>query len=526
MEYEPQFYHQAVKQESWRKAMQEEINALESNDTWTLVPLPPGKKPIGSKWVYKLKRHADGSVERCKARLVAKGYTQQEGIDYLDTFSPVAKLVTVKAFLALAAVRKWHLHQLDISNAFLNGDLTEEVFMSLPLGYNKVSSANSNIVCKLSKSLYGLKQASRQWNVKLTTTITKLGFIQSKSDYSLFTKSSDTEFMALLVYVDDIIIAGSNLESIASFKIALSNFFKLRDLGQLKYFLGLEIAHSSQGLYISQRKYTLQLLEEAGNLASKPSPIPMEPNLKFPDDANNPVDASSYRRLIGQLLYLTTTRPDITFAVHKLSQFVAQPQHCHLQAAHRVLKYLKSAPGQGLFYSSTSPLTLSSSSKTPLNLKSFSNSDWATCSTSRRSVTGYCVFLGNSIISWKSKKQATISRSSTEAEYRAMATLATELTWLQHLYKDLQLDISTSTVMYCDNKSAVHIATNPTFHERTKHIEIDCHYIREQVNKGAIKLLPIRSHHQLADMFTKALPQKQFHALLSKISVKNIYLPS
>lgn len=186
-----------------------------------------------------------------------------------------------------------------------------------------------------------------------------------------------------------------------------------------------------------------------------------------------------------------------------------------MQAAHKILKYLKSSPGQGLFYSSSNHLTL----------KSFSDADWGTCKITRRSITGYCVFLGNSLISWKAKKQATVSRSSTEAEYRAMATLASELIWLQHLFKDLHLDLKTKTVMYCDNQSAIHIATNPTFHERTKHIEIDCHFIRDQVTTGAIKLLPVSSDNQLADIFTKALPQKPFHYILSKMAIKNLYQP-
>lgn len=277
--------------------------------------------------------------------------------------------------------------------------------MSLPLGYNKSGSSQPNLVCKLTKSLYGLKQASRQWNAKLTSTILHLGFTQSKADYSLFTKGTGDNFPILLVYVDDILLAGPNISVINYFKNTLSSHFKLRDLGKLKYFLGLEVAQSQQGIYISQRKYTLQLLQEAGELASKPTIIPMDPNIKFTDDNITTVDSSSYRRLIGQLLYLTTTRPDITFTVHKLSQYVSNPTSQHMQAAHKILKYLKNSPGQGLFYSSNNSLTL----------KSFSDADWAKCSKTRRSISGYCVFLGSSLISWKAKKQVTVIRSSTEA---------------------------------------------------------------------------------------------------------------
>lgn len=305
LDVEPKYYHQAIKFPEWKQAMNEEIKALESNNTWNVVPLPPGKTPIRCKWVYKTKRNPDGTVERHKARLVAKGYNQREGIDFLDTFSPVAKLVTVKSILALAAIHNWNLHQLDISNAFLNGDLTEEVYMSLPLGYKHASTTSNSqpMVCKLIKSLYGLKQASRQWNVKLTEILSILGFVQSKAYYSLFTKGTGNNFIALLVYVDDILIAGPHIELITQFKKDLSSYFKFRDLGILKYFLGIEIARSTDGIFISQRKYTLQLLENTGLLACKHALIPMDPHTTLTSYEESPLaDASQFRRIIGQLL--------------------------------------------------------------------------------------------------------------------------------------------------------------------------------------------------------------------------------
>ena len=256
--------------------MRAEIDALELNNTWTLTHLPPGKKAIGCKWVYKIKYHPDGSIERYKARLVAKGYSQQEGIDYTETFAPVAKMTTVRTILAIASARNWHLHQLDVNNAFLYGDLDEEVYMQLPPGFGRKGETR---VCKLTKSLYGLKQASRQWYSKLSSTLIDAGYTQSKADYSLFVRSYKGNFTAILVYVDDIIVTGNSLEQINADKKFLSDHFKLKDLGILKYFLGIEVARSTKGIFLSQRKYALEILEDTGFLGSKPSNFPMEQNL-------------------------------------------------------------------------------------------------------------------------------------------------------------------------------------------------------------------------------------------------------
>lgn len=293
-------------------------------------------------------------MARRKARLVAKGYTQQQGVDFIDTFSPVAKLVSVKFLLSIASSHKWFLTQLDISNAFLNGDLFEEVYMDLPLGYlpqGEHKNKSGKLVCKLHKSIYGLKQASRQWNLKFTEAVLKIGFIQSKSDYSMYTRGSGDTFVVILLYVDDIILSSPNKQVIADVKAFLSTVFRLKDLGDLKYFLGLEIARSETGIMLCQRNYALQILEDAGFLDSKPVKTPMNPRINLASDTGDLLDDSTgFRRLIGRLLYLTITRPDITYAVNCLSQFVHSPRAPHLQAVHHLLRYIKSSPGLGLFY--------------------------------------------------------------------------------------------------------------------------------------------------------------------------------
>jgi len=391
-----------------------------------LVPLPSHKRPIGCKWVYKIKLKADGIVERYKARLVAKGYNQIEGVDYQETFTPVAKMVTVRILLSVAALHGWHLHQLDVNNAFLNGDLDEDVYMSLPPGFRRKGETR---VCKLHKSLYGLKQASRQWFTKLSNALKAAGFHQSLSD--------------------DVILAGNNLQDIENTKLFLSRQFKLRDLGQLKYFLGIEVARSQNGISLSQRKYALDILNDTGFLGAKPSRFPLDQNVSLTQsDGKLLEDGSTYRRLVGRLIYLTITRPDLTYVVHILSQFMDKPRQPHLAAAHQVLKYIKQTPRQGIILPSMGNL----------QLQAFCDADWARCKDTRRLVTGYCSLLRGAPISWRTKKQTTVSRSSAEAEYRSMATTCCEITWLKNILKDLKINHTQPVTLFCDNQAAMHIA--------------------------------------------------------------------
>ncbi|GJS23700.1 ribonuclease H-like domain-containing protein [Tanacetum coccineum] len=470
----------------WVDAMNKEMDALYENGTWDIVDLPPGRKAIDNKWVYRIKYLSSGAIERYKARLVAKGFNQKEGIDYDETFSPVVKIVTVRCLINLAVQCDWPLFQLDINNAFLYGDLTETVYMKLPDGY---FDKNDKRVCKLKKSLYGLKQAPRQWNAKLTQALVEDGFVQSKSDYSLFTKADSGMFLALLVYVDDIIITGNSLVHIENFKTFLKSKFQIKDLGKLKYFLGIEVVETDKGLCLSQRKYCLDLLSEFGLLACKPSAVPLEQNLKVSGEPtiNDPVidKITEYQKLIGKLIYLTHTRPDISYAVHCLSQFMHRPLRSHLKIALKVLRYLKGSP-ENLY-------------------------------------SGFCLFLNGSLVSWKSKKQNTLSKSTAEAEYRAMASATSETIWVLKILKDLNVGNILPVNVFCDSQAAIKIAANPVFHERTKHLEIDLHFVREKILSGVIKTQKISSANQVADIFTKGLDKMQHEFLVSKLGLVDCF---
>ncbi|CAM8914120.1 unnamed protein product [Rhodiola kirilowii] len=293
---------------------------------------------------------------------------------------------------------------------------------------------------------------------------------QSHNGHSLYTYATNDDFLILLVYVDDVVITGTSTSLIASIKSFIHSEFRIKDLGLLKYFLGIEVARSNAGIFINQRKYAMDLLTEVGLLGCKPSTTPMDIKQKLALSIVEKLqDPTAYRKLVGKLVYLNVTRPDIAFYVHILSQFLANPTVEHYQAATRVLRFIKTAPAQGLFFPANASLTL----------EGFYDVDWASCPITRRSTSGYCIKLRPCIISWRTKKQATISRSSAESEYRAMAQSCCELVWLAAVLRDLRIPVTMPVALYCDNKAANHIARNPIFHERTKHIELDCHLVRQ-----------------------------------------------
>ncbi|GJV89139.1 retrovirus-related pol polyprotein from transposon TNT 1-94 [Tanacetum coccineum] len=454
-EKEPVTYYEAIKDKRWRSAMDSELEVLERNQTWTIEELPSNKKAFGCKWVYKIKYKSDGTIERFKARIVILGNHQVEGIDYTETFAPVAKIITVRVFLAVVASKQWELHQMDVHNAFLHGDLEEEVFMKIPPGLNK---GKLGAACKLRKSLYGLQQAPRCWFSKLSLALKNYGFVQSYSDYSLFTLKQNDIQLNVLVYVDDLIISGNDSKAITQFKTYLSDCFQMKDLGNLKYFFGVEVARAQDGIFLCQRKYALDIICEAGLLGAKPSKIPMEQNHRLGLAKGRLFeDPEQYRRL-----------------------FMQNPQIEHWEAAISVVWFLNGSPGQGWLVSS---------------------------------------FMEN-------KETTHFSRSSAKAEYRSMALTTGELKLSKGILKSLGVDHPQPMLLYCDSQAALHISRNPVFHERTKHIEVDCHYIRDEIASGNLDARHVSTKEQVADFFTKALGKIQFDYLLHKLGIQNFHIPT
>ncbi|KAL2238004.1 UNVERIFIED_CONTAM: Retrovirus-related Pol polyprotein from transposon RE2 [Sesamum indicum] len=344
---EPKSFKEAVQKKEWKVAMENEIKTLEENKTWDITKLPKDKKAIGCKWIYKLKLKQDGKIDRYKARLVAKGYNQIEGVDYLESFSPVAKAVTIRILLAIAAKHNWHLHQLDINNAFLHGYLDEEIYMIPPEGY----SVPKDHVCKLKRSLYGLKQASRQWNQEFTFQLQNYGFIQSQFDHCLFTKHTNSGLFCLLVYVDDVLLSGPCKDTITDIKRYLHNMFTIKDMGEARFFLELEICRSKDGIVLSQTKYTNDIISDVGMTQAKVTSTPLTAGIKLSNSEEEQMqNPEAYRRLLGRLLYLGFTRPDICHGTQQLSQYMQHPNKSHWDAALHLVRYLKGTANRGLLF--------------------------------------------------------------------------------------------------------------------------------------------------------------------------------
>ena len=489
--------------QKWKTAMDKEIQSIRDNDVWDLVELPKQRTAIGCKWIFKRKPAADGSIERYKARLVAQGFSQQYGLDYDETFCPVVRFESLRTLIAFSVQNNFQLHQMDFTSAFLNGDLEEEIYMKQPEGF--IEPGKENLVCKLKHSLYGLKQSSRCWNSVLDIQLKKMGFKQSSNDPCIYTLSGGETFI-IGVYVDDVILAGKDCKQMEEIKRKLAEKFDIKDLGELKYFLGVNIKVNNGSVWIGQPLYVEKLLKKYGmeNAKAIRTPVDIGNKLVKADTNSEMIDPVLYQSAVGSLLYLSTkTRPDIAYAVNSVARFSSQPTKQHWVAIKRIFRYLKGTTRLGLLYKKDD-------SKSVIG---FSDADWGGDIEDSKSTSGYCFEVGGTIVSWRSNKQSCVALSTAEAEYIALSSTAQEAIWLNELWKDFNREPSKPTVIFEDNQAAIKLARNPQYHGKTKHISIKYHFIRDQVSRNVIELKYCSTEQMKADIFTKGLNTTKFTKL-------------
>ncbi|WZZ85883.1 hypothetical protein YC2023_114462 [Brassica napus] len=508
---EPASWHEAKGSKKWTNAYQDEIDSINKNNTWILVDKPTGVKIIGLKWVFKVKRNADGSINKFKARLVSKGYVQEHGIDFDEVFAPVARLETIRLLIGLSAANKWEIHHLDVKTAFLHGELNEEVYVSHPKGFEKKGEEHK--VFKLSKALYGLRQAPRAWNTKLDQILKRLGFKKCSKESSVYQKESGGKLLIVAIYVDDLIVTGNSAKEINDFKKDMSKNFEMSDLGLLTYYLGLEVRQNSDCIMINQEAYARRILKDAVMDECNSTCIPMEFGLQLSKGLDEPeIDATLYQRRIGCLRYLMHTRPDIAFSVGILSRYMHSPRTSHGNALKQVLRYLKGTLGYGLSFK------LGGSKK----LIGYSDSSHNTDPDDGRSTTRHLFCLGETPITWCSQKQDTVALSSCESEFMAATEAAKQAVWLQYLISEITNRKIEKTLIRADNKSAIALAKNPVFHRRSKHIHKRFHFIREKVEQDEIDVEHVPGTEQKADILTKALARIKFKEMKDLIQVQDL----
>jgi hypothetical protein len=500
---DPLTFKEAMKSalgDTWLEACQYEMDALASNDTWELVDLPPGRKAVKSKWVFKRKLDL-----RHRARVVAKGFTQIFGLDYDETFSPVARFESLRLLLALAALEDWEIHQMDVKSAFLNGVLDEEIYMEQPEGF--VDPDHPNKVCLLKKAIYGLKQASRQWNLQFHGVLTELGFTRTRSDAGVYHRLNDGgTSLYIILYVDDITILGEERKSLDDLKLALSQRYQMTDLGEMESYLGIRITRdrSIKRLEIDQSRYVEEIVDRFGlsNAHTPRTPLPKGSDtfLKKYDGQATSAEIKSYQQLIGSLLYVQIcTRPDISFPVSRLAQYASNPSPQHLRLAKYVLAYLKG----------TSDLRLRYDGASANGLFGYSDSSWADDPDSRRSTSGYVFLLADAAISWCSRKQKTVAQSSTEAEYMEMADTGNQAAWYRMFLEELGYEVKDPILIHEDNQGADMLSRNPVTGRKSKHIPIKYHVIRDYVENEQVEIVQVSTQDMLADGLTKPFPRIQ-----------------
>lgn len=499
-DFEPSTYMEAItckESKEWKKAMDAELNAIEENETWELTALPKGRKAIGSKWVFKIKRNEDG-LKIYKARLVAQGFTQRYGIDYDEVFAPVTRASTFRLLLSVAGMRHYIVNQYDIKTAFLNGKLNEEIYMKQPVGYEK-----GNEVYKLKKSIYGLKQAAHVWNQTLHEVLMRNGCIQNESDKCLYKKKNGDKVCYLIIHVDDMLVASSDEEFQTELMTSIGNEFELKKLGNVKQYLGIDVERRNGEFFISQEQHIEKIIREAGLEEAKESAQPMDTGY-YKLEGKELESNTTYRKLIGMLLYLSTnTRPDISACVSILSRKVEKPRDCDLVEVKRLIRYLKGSKALRLRLNSEGFEN---------KVEIFSDADWGE-DEGRKSNSGYICKINDGTISWSCRKQQVVAASSMESEYIALAETCMEIAWLRKIAEGLDMDMPRSVIVKSDSQSCISAIKNQKFSNRTKHIDVKYHFTRDQVDKGIIQLEYCPTERNVADILTKPLGKVKINTL-------------
>ncbi|GJW41995.1 zinc finger, CCHC-type containing protein [Tanacetum coccineum] len=499
IEEDPRTYDEAMQSRDaafWKEAIDDEIGSIMENNTWVLSDLPPGCKPLGCKWIFKRKMKVDGTIDKFKARLVIQGFRQKEGIDYFDTYAPVARITTIRLLLALAAIHNLVIHQMDVKTAFLNGDLDEEVYMKQPEGF--VMPGNEHKVCKLVKSLYGLKQAPKQWHQKFDEVVLSSGFHLNQSDKCVYSKFDNSgKGVIICLYVDDMLIFGTDQNQVDKTKKFLSSRFSMKDMGEADIILGIKIKRENKGIVITQSHYIEKILKKFNREDCSPVSTPMDPVEKLKPNTGKPVDQLEYSRAIGCLMYaMTSTRPDIAYAVGRLSRFTSNPSRQHWKAITRVFKYLRGTKDYGLSYVGY-----------PSVLEGYSDASWINHVEDSSSTSGWVFLLGGGAISWASKKQTCITSSTMESEFVALAAAGKEAEWLRNLIHEIPIwpkPIAPISIR-CDSAPTMARAYSQIYNGKSRHLGVRHSMVRELIRNGVISIEFVRTQHNLADHLTKGL---------------------
>lgn len=504
---EPTNYQQAIEgaqKEKWKNAIQEEINSLIKNETWILTELPPNEKLLRNRWILKIKP-GPNNTKIYKARLVVKGFEQEYGVDFFETYSPVVRYNSIRALLSVAVGSNMTIKQFDVKTAYLNGELHENIYMTQPIGYED----NTQRVCKLKKALYGLKQSARCWNETFVNFLTKFNLEPTDADPCVFTNHDKNKKLMLAIYVDDGIVASNNAERVEELLKYLDTHLEIKS-NSLSLFLGMEFEYLDDGsLFVHQKQYIDKILNRFNMQEANPVAIPADhyQDLNIPEiKGTNDCVKVPYKEAIGSLLFLAmTTRPDIAYSVCIVSQYADKPMKIHWNAIKRILKYLKGTRDYGIIFNINN--------NNCFKLEAYSDADFAGDRISRKSMTGFIIMLNSVPIAWGSTKQRTVALSTTESEYIAACYTVKEIIWVNRLLKQLLNDTYDTPTLFVDNQSAIKLIKNPSYHKRTKHIDVSYHFIRQHYSENTFKLEYIESTRQTADIFTKALTRSQFETI-------------